>query len=66
MGQECYKRKEKCIYNTIIKGNATYGCEVWQIKETFLKIRLWKLTFGADQQERLEEKRLEMKLLDKN
>jgi hypothetical protein len=27
------KRKEKCIYNTVIKSIATYGCEVWQIKE---------------------------------
>jgi hypothetical protein len=33
MGQEYYKKKEKCIYNTIIKSFTSYGCEVWQIKE---------------------------------
>jgi hypothetical protein len=30
------------------------------------KYWLWKWTFGADQQERLEDKRSEMKLSEKN
>jgi hypothetical protein len=61
MEQECYKRKEKCMHNTIIKGFTTYGCEVCQIKKKFKNYSLWKWTSGADQQEHREEKRLEMK-----
>jgi hypothetical protein len=64
-GQECYKRKEKIIYNTILKSIATYGCEVWQIKEINKKYWLWKSTFDTDQQDHLQEKRLEMKSLEK-
>jgi hypothetical protein len=33
VGQECCKKKEKCIYNTIINSVTPYGCEVWQIKK---------------------------------
>jgi hypothetical protein len=33
MGQECYKKKEKCIYNIIIKSITTYGCEFGKLKK---------------------------------
>jgi hypothetical protein len=52
MGQDCNDKKYKCIYTTITKSIATYVCEV-------LLIRHWKLSFGVDQQEHLEARRLQ-------
>jgi hypothetical protein len=58
VGQECCKKKEKCVYNTIINSVTPYGCEVWKIKK---KYSLWKWIFGADQQEHPEDRGLEIK-----
>jgi hypothetical protein len=33
VGQECYKKTDKCICNTIIKSIDTYEYEVWKMKE---------------------------------
>jgi hypothetical protein len=37
------------------------GVKLAKLKKTFKNYWLWKLTFGAYQQEHLEDKRLEMK-----
>jgi hypothetical protein len=37
MGQECYKKTDKCICNTIIKSIDTYEYEVWKMKEKIKK-----------------------------
>jgi hypothetical protein len=54
---------KECIYNTTIKSTNTHACEVCHIKQNKIKKNYWllKWTFGTDQQEHLEEKRLEIK-----
>jgi hypothetical protein len=60
-GTRTLQKERKNIYNTKIRSITAYGCEDWQIREKIKNCWLWKWTFGADKQEHLEEKRLEMK-----
>jgi hypothetical protein len=54
--QECNKKKEKCIYDTIIKCITIYGCEVWQIKEKnllALEIIFWHRSARKSRREKV-------------
>jgi hypothetical protein len=54
MGQECCRKKQKCIYNSIIKSITTYICKVWQIKDKIKNIGFGSLLLAHITKEHLD------------